>query len=30
MDYLMLGNFVIDRAEQPAGQAARRVAPQTD
>jgi carbamoyltransferase len=30
MDYLMLGNFVLDRAEQPARPAGRRVAPQTD
>ena len=30
MDYLMLGNFVLDRTEQPARPADRRVAPQTD
>jgi carbamoyltransferase len=30
MDYLMLGNFVLDRVEQPARPADRRVAPQTD
>jgi carbamoyltransferase len=30
MDFLMLGNFVIDRAEQPARPADRRVAPQAD
>jgi carbamoyltransferase len=30
MDYLMLGNFVLDRAEQPARPADRRVAPQKD
>jgi carbamoyltransferase len=30
MDYLMLGNFVLDRTEQPARPAGRRVAPQTD
>jgi carbamoyltransferase len=30
MDYLMLGNFVLDRTEQPARTAERRVAPQAD
>jgi len=30
MDYLVLGNFVLDRTEQPARPADRRVAPQTD
>jgi carbamoyltransferase len=30
MDYLIIGNFVLDRAEQPAEQSARRVAPQAD
>jgi carbamoyltransferase len=30
MDYLMLGNFVLDRTEQPARPAERRVAPQKD
>jgi carbamoyltransferase len=30
MDYLMLGNFVLDRTEQPARPAERRVAPQSD
>ncbi len=30
MDYLMLGNFLLDRTEQPARPADRRVAPQTD
>jgi carbamoyltransferase len=30
MDYLILGNHVLDRLEQPAGPAGRRVAPQTD
>jgi carbamoyltransferase len=30
MDYLALGNFLLDRAEQPARPADRRVAPQTD
>jgi carbamoyltransferase len=30
MDYLVLGNFVLDRTEQPARPAERRVAPQTD
>jgi len=30
MDYLVLGNFVLDRAEQPARPADRRVAPQKD
>jgi carbamoyltransferase len=30
MDYLVLGNFLLDRAEQPARAAERRVAPQAD
>ena len=30
MDYLMLGNFMLDRLEQPARTAERRVAPQKD
>jgi carbamoyltransferase len=30
MDYLALGNFLLDRAEQPARPAERRVAPQAD
>ncbi|MGA2175387.1 MAG: carbamoyltransferase [Verrucomicrobiota bacterium] len=30
MDYLMMGSFLLDRAEQPARPADRRVAPQTD
>jgi carbamoyltransferase len=30
MDYLAMGNFLLDRAEQPARPADRRVAPQTD
>ncbi|MGD0816238.1 MAG: carbamoyltransferase N-terminal domain-containing protein [Verrucomicrobiota bacterium] len=30
MDYLVLGNFMLDRAEQPARPAERRVAPQKD
>lgn len=30
MDYLMLGNFMLDRREQPARAAERRVAPQKD
>jgi carbamoyltransferase len=30
MDYLVVGNFLLDRAEQPARPADRRVAPQAD
>jgi carbamoyltransferase len=30
MDYLIIGSFLLDRAEQPARQADRRVAPQKD
>jgi carbamoyltransferase len=30
MDYLVIGNFLLDRAEQPARPADRRVAPQAD
>ena len=30
MDYLVIGNFLIDRAEQPATPSRRRVAPQAD
>jgi carbamoyltransferase len=30
MDYLVLGNYMLDRAEQPARPAERRVAPQKD
>jgi carbamoyltransferase len=30
MDYLVIGNFLLDRAEQPARPAERRVAPQAD
>jgi carbamoyltransferase len=30
MDYLVMGNFLLDRAAQPARPAGRRVAPQTD
>jgi carbamoyltransferase len=30
MDYLVMGNFLLDRAEQPARPDDRRVAPQTD
>jgi carbamoyltransferase len=30
MDYLVLGNFILDRTEQPARPAERRVAPQLD
>ena len=30
MDYLVMGNFLLDRAEQPARAADRRVAPQSD
>jgi carbamoyltransferase len=30
MDFLIIGNCVLDRAEQPAKQAPRRVAPQSD
>jgi carbamoyltransferase len=30
MDYLAMGNFLLDRAEQPARPAQRRVAPQAD
>lgn len=30
MDYLVLGNFLLNRAEQPAQPAGRRVAPQAD
>jgi carbamoyltransferase len=30
MDYLVIGNFLIDRLEQPAQTSARRVAPQSD
>ncbi len=30
MDYLMMGHYGLDRAEQPAGAADRRVAPQAD
>jgi len=30
MDYLVMGNFLLDRAEQPARPAERRVAPQAD
>ncbi len=30
MDYLVLGNFLLDRASQPARPAGRRVAPQAD
>jgi carbamoyltransferase len=30
MDYLVIGNFLLDRSEQPARQIERRVAPQAD
>jgi len=30
MDYLVIGNFLLDRAEQPAQPSPRRVAPQSD
>jgi carbamoyltransferase len=30
MDYLVMGNFLLDRAEQPSRPVERRVAPQTD
>ncbi|HUD84392.1 MAG TPA: carbamoyltransferase [Candidatus Saccharimonadales bacterium] len=30
MDYLVIGNFLLDRSEQPARPSPRRVAPQTD
>ena len=30
MDYLVLGNFVIERTSQPKTQLGRRVAPQAD
>jgi carbamoyltransferase len=30
MDYLVLGNFLLERTAQPAGMAERRVAPQLD
>ena len=30
MDYLVVGNFLLDRTEQPARPADRRVAPQVD